>query len=518
MNARSRPGVWLVLLAALACLAAACGGSGRARSAATPQTKPCTVEQLTARCGTFVVPEDRLTGKGRTISLRFVVIPATGADRAADPMVYFAGGPGNSTVAEIPNELPELADLNVHRDLAFIEQRGTGESNPLSCPAFPGPGSDPAALRSSVTSCLAQLKGDLRFYTTAMYADDVDQLLTELHYGKVDLMGVSYGTAVEQVFLLRHPGRVRTMTLQSGSPLDVQVIERAPGNSQRALDYVFARCAGEPACHRAFPNPSAEWAGLWASLGTSPWLIPAAQSPTGAAQRFDQDALANAIYQAIYGYQQKLLPVAVHTLATATDKAAALAAVSKAGQPSAVPSDGPNLMMPYAITCAEPWASDRPDALADQRGSFAYHLDLLQAQWWQVVCPLIPKSAAAVGDLRPKMSPVPLLAFNGAGDPIEQPVNWAGAQRLYPNGREIVLPGHGHDVDSDNWQICAGPIQPEVRRASRPDRPEHELPGRDRAAVRADPALTTAPGFSGPPAEPDLASWRTEILQPYRQN
>ena len=44
------------------------------------------------------MPEDRLTGQGRTIPVRFVVIPAASPDRAPDPVVWFAGGPGDSAV------------------------------------------------------------------------------------------------------------------------------------------------------------------------------------------------------------------------------------------------------------------------------------------------------------------------------------------------------------------------------------------------------------------------------------
>jgi pimeloyl-ACP methyl ester carboxylesterase len=449
---------WLLVVAAAACLVAvSCGRA--ARPVGSLQVKPCTVEHLAARCGTLVVPEDRLAGNGRTITVRFVMIRASGPHRAPDPVVYFAGGPGGSAVAEIRSELPDLLNLNVHRDLVFIEQRGTGQSSPLTCPAFPTLGSDPANLRGSVKSCVARLHGDLRFYTTAMYADDVNEVLGDLHYAKVNLMGISYGTAVEQVFLLRHPGRVRTITMQSGSPLDIHVIERAPANSQRALEYVFARCASQPACHRAFPHLAADWAILWASVGKSPWVLPASQSPTGTTERLHQDDLANALYQAMYGYEEGLIPAAVHTLATARNKAAAMVAVINAGQGSGSPSPGgPNLMMPDTITCHEPWASDRPAALSGQHASFTYHIDLQTAQWWQVVCPLIPKSAAAVGNLRLRVSHVPVLAFNGAGDPIEQPENWAGAQKFYPNSRDIALPGQGHDVDSGSWQACAGVI------------------------------------------------------------
>ena len=210
---------WLLVVAAAVCLMAGSCGSA-ARPVASLQVKWFTVEHLAARCGTLVVPEDRLTGEGRTITVQFVVIRATGPHRAPDPVVYFAGGPGGSAVAEIRSELPDLLTLNVHRDLVFIEQRGTGQSNPLACPAFPDLGGGKAKLRAAVKSCLAHLHGDLRFYTTAMYADDVNQVLGDLHYAKVNLMGISYGTAVEQVFLLRHPGRVRTITTQSGSPLE----------------------------------------------------------------------------------------------------------------------------------------------------------------------------------------------------------------------------------------------------------------------------------------------------------
>ncbi len=448
---------WLLVVAAAVCLVAG-SCSSAARPARSLQVKPCTVAQLAARCGTLVVPEDRLTGTGRTITVQFVVVPATGPRRAPDPVVYFAGGPGGSAVAEIPSELPDLLSLNVHRDLVFIEQRGTGQSNPLACPAFPGL-ADTNGLLAAVTSCLAHLHGDLRFYTTAMYADDVGQVLGDLHYAKVNLIGISYGTAVEQVFLLRHPGRVRTITMQSGSPLDVHVIEQAPGNSQRALDYVFARCESQPACHRAFPQLAADWASLWASVGKSPWVLPAGQSPTHTTQRLDQDVLANALYQAMFAYDENLIPAAVHTLATARNKAAAIAAVIQAAQASGNPSTGgTNLMMPDAITCDEPWASDQPAVLSGQRASFAYRTDLQNARWWQVVCPLIPKSATAVGDLHLRVSRVPVLAFNGAGDSIEQPRNWAGAQKFYPDSRNITLPGQGHDVNSASWQACAGVI------------------------------------------------------------
>ena len=139
------------------------------------------------------------------------------------------------------------------------------------------------------------------------------------------------------------------------------------------------------------------------------------------------------------------IPVVVHTLAAARNKVAALASVISALQASGLlstaSSGGVNQMMVFAIECTEPWQTVQPAALSDQRGSFAYQTDLESAQLMQFICPLIPKSAAAVGQEQLTVSKVPVLAFNGAYDPIEQSRNWARAQQLFPDSRDIALPG-----------------------------------------------------------------------------
>jgi pimeloyl-ACP methyl ester carboxylesterase len=453
---------------AVLCLAAvACGGhpapapGGSAAPEKSPVIRSCAVDGLRARCGTLTVPQDRVTGQGPTIPVRFVVIPATGPDKAPDPVVYFAGGPGNSAVTMISSELNVIANLASHRDLVFIEQRGTGSSDQLTCPSFPTALAGQAALRASVESCLAGIRSDLPFYTTAMYADDVNQLLGDLHYATVNLMGISYGTVAEQVFLLRHPGRVRTMTLQSGFPLYIRPLERAPEDAQLALDYVVARCDDDAACRRAFPHLAADWAALWASAGTSPGVLPVSQSPTGTTVRLDQNTLAFWIYQALFAGDEQLVPAMISTLATATDKAAALVSVIRTLQASdlPVPLGGyPTEMMQYAIYCGEPWATQSPAALSGQRDSFAYQMYAQQAQWFGYVCPLIPKAAAALGDEQLTLSHVPVLAFNGAGDPIAPARNMAGVQRFWPDFREIVLPGQGHNVIPASWGRCGGPL------------------------------------------------------------
>ncbi len=469
---RFRRAPQLLVIVAVLGLAASCGGHPAPAASSPPvnslSVKSCTVDGRAARCGTLIVPEDRLTGQGRTIPVRFVVFPATGPDRAPDPVVYFAGGPGVSAMADIPAWLPDLQSLNIDRDLVFIEQRGTGQSDPLNCPASSLPLADKAALRANVQSCLARLHIDLRFYTTAMFTDDVSQILTDLHYGKVNLFGGSYGATAEQVFLLRHPGQVQTMSLESGTVLTIPLYEREPGNSQLALGYVFARCDADPACHQAFPHLAADWAALWASLGKSRWVVPAAQSPTGKTLTLDQDTIAASIYQALETSDIGPIPVLVHTLGAATNKTAAVVLVAKALQAAGLTRTGGGAtpMMQYEIVCAEPWASNQPAALSDQRASFDYQNDLNTAQWYQYVCPLIPKSAAAVGSQQLTASRVPVLSFNGDADPTDQPRNMAGMQKFWPDSREIALPGQGHYVTSASWPCESALTQVFIEQAS----------------------------------------------------
>jgi pimeloyl-ACP methyl ester carboxylesterase len=134
----------LVMMVAVPCLAAvSCGGSP-AKTVNPLQVKSCTVQGRQARCGTLTVAEDRLSGQGRQIPIKFVVFPASGPHRVPDPVVYFAGGPGSSAIGDIPDELQQLGGLSQARDLVFIDQRGTGGSNGLTCPSPPSTLADPS--------------------------------------------------------------------------------------------------------------------------------------------------------------------------------------------------------------------------------------------------------------------------------------------------------------------------------------------------------------------------------------
>jgi pimeloyl-ACP methyl ester carboxylesterase len=79
------------------------------------------------------VYEDRDAASGRQIELRVVVYPALGRDRQPDPLFVLAGGPGQGAAQVSSAVVGLFRDVRKERDIVFVDQRGTGQSNGLPC-------------------------------------------------------------------------------------------------------------------------------------------------------------------------------------------------------------------------------------------------------------------------------------------------------------------------------------------------------------------------------------------------
>ncbi len=258
---------WMCGVAALVLALTACQASSPGRK--TPprlRLAPCMVGDVSAQCGTLSVPENGATGTGKMIQLRVAVVPALNKQRAPDPVFWLAGGPGDAATDSAAAATGLMATVNQQRDLVLVDQRGTGGSNDLRCPQ----GSDASRWADELRNCLQGLDGDPRAYTTAWAMDDLDDVRAALGYDRINLYGISYGVTAAQVYLQRHPSHVRTALLESGTVLDVPIYERFPAASQHALDLLFARCAADPGCHAAYPDPAADLRAVTARLDRGP--------------------------------------------------------------------------------------------------------------------------------------------------------------------------------------------------------------------------------------------------------
>ena len=196
-----RPLAHLCLLAWLpACAAAAPPGE-------TPLVfTPASGEATEAYEGSFAVPENRAEADSRTLTLRYVRFPATG-DAAGPPIVYLAGGPGGSGIETARG--PRFALFQAMRafgDVIALDQRGTGASSdlPLCVSSVVIRDAEPAsaevvaaAYRAAALECAGFWEDegvDLRGYTTAESARDLDALREHLGAERITLWGISYGT------------------------------------------------------------------------------------------------------------------------------------------------------------------------------------------------------------------------------------------------------------------------------------------------------------------------------------
>ncbi len=220
-----RQGFVRAAASALAVATALMAGPGAAASTTTPAPNrpsaptfsPCQLQDLsgtvvyTAECTDFDVAENPENPAGRHIKLRVARVPAINRRKAPDPLFLLAGGPGMGATVLYGNVAPAFVRIHRDRDIVLVDQRGTGQSNPLNCDI-----DDVKMASATRTSSLLKLercrdelskRADLAYYTTSVAVKDLDAVRAALGYERINLYGGSYGTRVAEHYLRRYPER-----------------------------------------------------------------------------------------------------------------------------------------------------------------------------------------------------------------------------------------------------------------------------------------------------------------------
>jgi len=169
---------------------AACAALAVAGSVASAPTEPCRLKGIDreVQCGRISVAENPDRTDGRRIDIHYAVVPALARVRAFEPVFVFAGGPGQSARGLAGQVQPLFARLNARRDIVYVDQRGTGASNPLGCDGARRPTAslaemlDAQQLSDRTRECLRRLGAgnDLRQYATWIAVRDVDAVRAAL--------------------------------------------------------------------------------------------------------------------------------------------------------------------------------------------------------------------------------------------------------------------------------------------------------------------------------------------------
>ncbi|HEX6719887.1 MAG TPA: alpha/beta fold hydrolase [Pyrinomonadaceae bacterium] len=417
---------------------------------------------IPAKCGTLNVYENRATKKGRMISLKILVLPATSANREPDPFVYLAGGPGSAATEDAVGLAGAFPYIREHRDMLFVDQRGTGSSNPLDCKFY-----NPANLQSylsyyfpleDVRKCRTELeaKADLTLYTTTIAADDLEEVREALGYERLNLFGASYGTRAALTYLKRYPQHVRTATLQGVSPADHFMPSDFPQQTERALQGVLSECVADKACNEAFPNIKDEAKAVLTQLVKGGPVEVDVQKPHTSERgkvRLSRDLVAEAIRYMLYSPPSAgKVPLLLHLAAQGNFGPLAHAALEYRINLVGTGSNG----MYLSITCAEdlPWIKPgEGERLAQNTFLGDYRL-----RQQREACALWPRATIERDYQQPVKSDVPVLIVTGEWDPVTPPANGERVSKTLTNSLHIVVPHGAHGLHGLEGMSCVDHI------------------------------------------------------------
>ena len=457
----SDPRRWL-LPGALVALLAACQPAAQAPADTAGRTygslkfSPCTLtsaqasSNVEAQCSTLEVAENPADPKGRRISLNIAWIEqAQTGSQQSDPVFFIAGGPGQAATEVASVVSASLRDVSKQRDLFFIDQRGTGKSNALTCldaqgkPMALDVSAEPTAqaVANYAATCAQSLqsRADTRFYTTTQAIADLDAVRAALGADKINLIGGSYGTRVAQQYAAAYPQHTRSVVIDGVAPNELVVGGEFANTFEKAIALQSAQCRKNADCAKRFAVDTREQLrALMARLRQAPVQVEFRDPGTGKLEtaQLTADTVSGLAFSFSYVPQlSSLLPLVLDEAAQGRYESL-MSLASLSGRQM---GDQINRGMQWSVLCAED--ADRYVAPAD---AGEYLLGPEVAQMFFAACKSWNVGTRPAGFNAPFASQLPVLLLSGEADPVTPPVYAEQVLKTLPNGRHLVAKGQGH--------------------------------------------------------------------------
>lgn len=415
-----------------------------AAAAPSLQLKPCRLAGFPTEllCGQLQRPLNPAEPQGRQITLALAVVPALARNKLPDPVVFLAGGPGQSAIELLPLLSSRMDRLNQRRDLVFVDQRGTGKSASLACRDeryLPlSQQLDREAMLRELQQCRDTLQqrphGDLRFYSTWIASQDLDAVRQALGVAQWNVIGGSYGTRAGLDYLRQFPAAVRRAVLDGLAPPDGVLPLSLSQDGYDALDALLNECAAEPGCARAFPDLRAQWERLLAGL---PRELSLRHPLTGRSEtlRLQPDDVFHLLRTPLYVPSlRSALPAAISQAAQGHFEALLGLSSGAGGGRAGQLSTG----MHFSVICSEDYPRLASPDPAGLRGPAAFYAR---------VCRDWPRGEVPAAFYTLPQAQSPVLLLSGGADPATPPRHGERVlQALGPRARHQLVPGAGHGV------------------------------------------------------------------------
>jgi pimeloyl-ACP methyl ester carboxylesterase len=342
--------------------------------------------------------------------------------------------------------MPLFVKLNDARDVVLIDQRGTGNSNPLDCDE-----DEPQPLQAlfeetlpehMLAKCLAKLDADPRQYVTSIAVQDLEEVRAALGYDKLNLWGGSYGTRVALEYLRRYGARVRSMVLDGVAPATMKLPLSFVADGDAALARLLDACEAEARCKRVYPNLRETIGAVRGRLASRPASVTIQDPRTGGREtvKVSESVFLSGLFRPLYVAElASLLPYGIAAAAEG-DFNPLLAQNLEFADDIA---ENLSIGMHLSVICAEDIPRITREDMAAVSGSFFGHTivdDFIRAcRWW-------PRGHVPEDFYEPVRSDVPALILSGGIDPATPPRHGEQVAATLPNARHLVAPQVGHGV------------------------------------------------------------------------
>jgi pimeloyl-ACP methyl ester carboxylesterase len=407
---------------------------------------PCHLDGLAegVLCGVHQVFENRATNTGRQIDIHVAVLPALRRGTEPDPLLVFAGGPGQGARGFAAVAARFFRAIRRHRDIVLIDLRGTGASSPLKCPKAGDEIDelDTAGPRAAIAACLATLPGDPRFYTHQESLADVDDIRQRLGIERVNLWGGSWGTRAALLYAARFPNAVRSAVLDGAVPLDLDFPQTASADAQRALTLLLDTCRSHQDCRQRFPDPEGDLAAIDRQLQGGPVRASIRHPRTGKPASIDltRDVAFDILRGALYVPRDAAAVLPIVQAAARGDWGPL---VTQFLRTASVSTDDMALGATLSVLCSEDLPlSDGVDFGAGARGSL---FGTGYANVWRERCQLWPRGAPLSVDRHVRVD-APALILSGLHDPVTPPRTGEAMARHFVRSWHVVVPAAAHNA------------------------------------------------------------------------
>ena len=422
-----------------------------------------------ALCGSIRRNWERGQPGEDTVRVGFVLIPAKDTSRPPlGTLVPHEGGPGYSTTGSVGSFLRMYGGLLERHQVLLVDQRGTGRSEPIDCPALQNLRIDYHVAAGRCGRSLGPRSDD---YTTVLAADDTAAVAEALELGPLDLYGDSYGTFFQQVFAGRHPDLVRTIVLDGAYPTYGETgwfstqgpamrnaFQKVDPGWRAAIDKVLAQVREHP-----WRGVSHDADGRRARVTVNARTLAAVAFGATYGPAFYREMTA-ALRSGLRGDRAPILRLVAEALGGGTD-AGDPRAYSEGLDAAVACHDYPQV---YDMTASPREREEQyADALASRSRSHPRTYapftvrEYAGSDWqmldWCLRWPVAPvyNPAGPVPPPGGSYPDVPVLVLSGEFDSITTPAEGAMIVEQFPNATQVVVPNSFHVTALGDTDGCA---------------------------------------------------------------